>query len=193
MQILEWLSQPWHWAISGVLMAVIMITLLFLEKSFGMSATMRTMCAIGGAGKKIKFFNFDWSTQKWNLIFMGGTILGGFIASMFFANPEPIEISSATIANLQSMGVASPTVDAGSFLPSNLFSFDQLYTLRGFILIVVGGFMVGFGARYAGGCTSGHAISGLSNLQLPSLIAVVGFFIGGVLMTRLLLPTILQL
>lgn len=47
---------------------------------------------------------------------------------------------------------------------------------------------MGFGARWAGGCTSGHAISGLSNLQLPSLVAVLGFFAGGLLMTHLLFP-----
>jgi len=60
-------------------------------------------------------------------------------------------------------------------------------------MLVGGGILIGFGTRWAGGCTSGHAISGLSNLQLPSLIAVIGFFIGGIIMTYFLLPTILSL
>ncbi|MCP4439758.1 MAG: YeeE/YedE family protein [Aureispira sp.] len=191
--MLEWLSQPWHWSVSGILLAGVMVTLLFLEKSFGMSATMRTMCAIGGAGKKIKFFDFDWSTQKWNLIFMLGVVFGGVLASTFLSSSEPVDLSVSTVDNLKNMGVAVPTVYTDSFVPSNLFTFDQLYTVRGFVLIIIGGFMIGFGARYAGGCTSGHAISGLANLQLPSLIAVVGFFIGGIIMTHLLLPVILQL
>jgi uncharacterized membrane protein YedE/YeeE len=54
--------------------------------------------------------------------------------------------------------------------------------------MVIGGFLVGFGTRYAGGCTSGHAISGLSNLQFASLIATIGFFAGGLIATHLLYP-----
>jgi len=85
-----------------------------------------------------------------------------------------------------------PPMD-GEFVPASLFSWGSLFSLRGFILMVVGGFLIGFGTRYAGGCTSGHAIMGLSTLQLPSLIAVIGFFAGGLLMTHLFLPLILSL
>jgi len=63
-------------------------------------------------------------------------------------------------------------------------------SLKGFLVLAFGGLMVGFGSRYAGGCTSGHAISGLSDLQIQSLIAVAGFFIGGLLMTYFVLPLI---
>jgi uncharacterized membrane protein YedE/YeeE len=59
--------------------------------------------------------------------------------------------------------------------------------------MVLGGFLVGFGTRYAGGCTSGHAIMGLSNLQLPSLIATISFMVGGFVMVNLILPYILSL
>ena len=74
------------------------------------------------------------------------------------------------------------------YLPAELFSLEQVFTLKGLLILVIGGFLVGFGSRYAGGCTSGHAISGLSNLQLPSLIAVIGFFIGGLIMSFFILP-----
>lgn len=194
--MLEFIQQPWHWSISGLVIAFVMFLLLFFGKSFGMSATMRAVCAAGGAGKKISFFDFDWvNTQGWNLLFALGAVIGGFIASNYLMSPEPVQIAEATTAHLQQMGIAVPqSLEEGTgYIPKEVFNFEALFTLKGFILIVVGGFLVGFGARYAGGCTSGHAISGLSNLQLPSLIAVIGFFIGGLLMTHILLPIILKL
>lgn len=193
--MLELLQQPWHWAFSGFMISLTMFILLFWGKSFGMSATMRAMCAAGGAGKKISFFDFDWKAQSWNLLFALGAVLGGYIASTYLASPAPVNISPATIAHLQSWGIAYPnTIQEGTgYLPLDLFNFETLFSLKGLILFVGGGFLVGFGARYAGGCTSGHAISGLSNLQIPSLIAVIGFFIGGLLMTQFLLPLILEL
>lgn len=193
--MLELLQQPWHWAFSGFMIALTMFILLFWGKSFGMSATMRAMCAAGGAGKKISFFNFDWKAQRWNLLFAIGAVIGGYIAATYLASPEPVNISSATIAHLQGLGIDYPSnISEGTgYLPLDLFNFETLFSLKGFLLFVVGGFFVGFGARYAGGCTSGHAISGLSNLQVPSLIAVIGFFIGGLTMSHLLLPLILEL
>jgi len=188
--MIEFISQPWAWYVAGPVIAVIMALLLFFDKSFGMSSNLRTMCAIGGAGKFSEFFNFDWKTQAWNLVFVLGTISGGYIASNFLSNDQTIAISPAVIEELTSYGIENVGEE---FIPSSLFSFEALFTLRGAIMLVLGGFLVGFGARYAGGCTSGHAISGLSNLQLPSLIAVVGFFIGGLIMTFLILPTVLQL
>ena len=65
-----------------------------------------------------------------------------------------------------------------------------MFTLKGFSILLIAGILVGFGSRYAGGCTSGHAITGLSNLELPSLISVFGFFIGGLITTWFLLPLI---
>src|SRR5690606_7375830 len=154
------------------------------------SDTLRTTCAIGGAGRMSEFFDFDWKKQIWNLIFVLGAIIGGFIASTWLQQPEPIPLAQDTVNKLQAFGIENPGAD---YLPVEIFSWEGLLTLRGFLMLVVGGFLIGFGARYAGGCTSGHAISGLSNLQLPSLIAVIGFFIGGLIMTYLLLPIILTL
>lgn len=185
--MLEFIQQPWTWWISGTLIAAIMFLLLFFGQSFGFSANLRTICSAAGGGKFVKFFDFNWRSQLWNLVFLLGAILGGFIASQFLSNGEPVQISQSTINDLAKLGIAAPT----SAQPDELFSMQSLFSWKGFLILAGGGLMVGFGSRYAGGCTSGHAISGLSDLQVPSLIAVIGFFIGGLLMTFVLLPFIL--
>ncbi len=192
--MLELLRQPWHWAFSGALISVTMFLLLYWGKSFGVSNNLRTICAIGGAGKKISFFDFEWKNQIWNLFFILGAVLGGFIASNWLASPEPVAISDATIQHLTTLGISYPqSISEGTgYVPTDVFNFENLMTLKGFTMLVGGGFLIGFGARYAGGCTSGHAISGLSDLQVPSLIAVIGFFIGGLLMTHFILPLLLS-
>lgn len=184
--MLELLRQPWPWYTSGAVIAFIMIMLLFFGKSFGFSSNLRTICTACGAGKHVKFFDFDWRSQTWNLLFLVGAVLGGFISAEFLATDQPVQLSQATIADLRQLGLSAPK----GLQPEELFSLEALFTARGFLLLLAGGFMIGFGSRYAGGCTSGHAISGLSNLQLPSLIAVVGFFIGGLISTFVLLPLI---
>ena len=185
--MLEFIQQPWTWWVSGILIASIMFLLLFFGQSFGFSANLRTICSAVGGGKFVKFFDFNWRSQIWNLVFLLGAVLGGFITSQFLSNGEPVQISQDTIADLSKLGISAPT----SAQPDELFSLESLLTLKGFLILAFGGLMVGFGSRYAGGCTSGHAISGLSDLQIPSLIAVIGFFIGGLLMTFILLPLIL--
>ncbi len=194
MNIIEFISQPWHWSVSGVMIVLTMFLLLYTGREFGVSSTLRTMCSIAGAGKKTAFFNFNWKNQIWNIVFTFGAIIGGFIASHFLQSPEPIQISEATITHLESIGIASPQNDTigNGYLPPELFNLEILLSVKGILIMVVGGFFIGFGTRWAGGCTSGHAISGLANLQLPSLIAVIGFFIGGLLMTHLLLPIMLN-
>ena len=187
---MEWISQPWPWYVAGPLIALVMFGLLYFGNSFGMSANFRNLCSVFGAGKSCEFFDFDWRKQRWNLVFVVGTILGGVIASQFLMSTDTIAINEVTKAELVSLGVA----DAGEgMMPKSVFNFESLMSLKGILLIVVGGFLVGFGTRYAGGCTSGHAISGLSDLQPASLIAVIGFFIGGLAMTWFILPTILSL
>jgi len=195
MSIIEFIQQPWHWSVSGLMIALVMFILIFMGKRFGVSSNLRTMCAIGGAGSKVSYFNFDWKADRWNLLFILGAVIGGFLASSFLMSPEPVNVSTETVSHLNKLGINTPqTIQKGTgYLPAELFSLDQLFTLRGIIMMVLGGFLIGFGTRYAGGCTSGHAISGLSNLQLPSLVAVIGFFIGGLLMTHILLPFILKL
>jgi hypothetical protein len=184
--MLEFISQPWTWWVSGIIIASTMFLLLFFGQSFGFSSNLRTICAAAGGGKFVKFFDFNWRSQLWNMVFLVGAILGGFIAKQFLSDGAPVAISENTISDLAKLGISAPT----SAQPNELFSMEALFSLKGFFILALGGLMVGFGSRYAGGCTSGHAISGLSDLQLPSLIAVIGFFIGGLLMTFVLLPLI---
>jgi uncharacterized protein len=195
MNIIETISQPWHWSISGFMIAFVMFLLIYLGQRFGISSSFQTLCSIAGAGKKIDYFNYDWRKQDWLLIFVLGGIIGGGIAVTLLASPQPVQISAATMADLEGLGVKIPTnnSEGRGFIPHDLFSFEMLGTLKGILLMIGGGFLIGFGTRYAGGCTSGHAISGLSNLQLPSLVAVIGFFIGGLVSTFILLPLILKL
>ncbi len=183
----EFLSQPWPWYVAGPIIGL-MVPLLFYvgNKAFGMSSNFRHVCAAcDPAG--IEFFKYDWKTGTWNLVMAAGVLIGGVLGGLVFANPDPIDLSSSTVSSLQSLGIT----DFSGFVPSDLFTWQALGSGTGIIVLAIGGFMVGFGARYAGGCTSGHAISGLSNLQLASLIAVIGFFIGGLFMTYVLLPIIL--
>lgn len=184
--MLEFISQPWPWWISGILISLIMFSLLYFGQSFGFSSNLRTICAAAGAGKKVKFFDFNWRTQIWNLVFLVGAIVGGFIARQFLSTGEPVQISAATISDLANLGFSAPK----SIQPDELYSWEALMSLKGLLILALGGLMVGFGTRYAGGCTSGHAISGISDLQFPSMIAVVGFFAGGLIMTYLIFPFI---
>jgi len=186
---MEWLKASWPWYVSGPLITLVMFTLLYFGKTFGVSSNLRVICAACGAGKSASFFNFKWKNQLWNMLFVGGALLGGWIAQHFMPMEGAVEISEKTVKDLEQLGVAAKD----GYLPKKLFSWENLFTAKGLIMLIGGGFLVGFGTRYAGGCTSGHAITGLSNLQLPSLIAVVGFFIGGLLMTHLLMPFILKL
>jgi len=183
--MIELLKQPWPWYTSGIAIAAIMVTLLYFGQSFGFSSNLRTMCTIAGAGKRASFFDFDWRTQKWNLLFLVGSIIGGVISSTLLNDGAPLQLSVATVKDLSGLGIRFN----GQLNPSQIFDIQAL-SVKNVILMLTGGFLVGFGSRYAGGCTSGHAISGLSNLQLPSLVAVIGFFAGGLIMTHLLLPLI---
>ncbi len=182
--MIETLSQPWPWYIAGPLITLVMYLLLKAGGEFGVSSNLRSICTICGAGKVSSFFNFDWKKQSWNLVFILGAVLGGYLSSTFLANPEDLTLSSSTIEDLESLGISFD----GGLAPMQLFSWDSLSDWHSWFILVIGGFLVGFGTRWAGGCTSGHAISGLSNLQLPSLIAVIGFFIGGLIMTFIIFP-----
>jgi len=182
--MIDFISQPWRWYISGLSITSIMIILIYFGKSFGFSSNLRTICAMAGAGKRVSFFDFNWKSQRWNRMFLIGSILGGFISSQWLQSDAPLALSQSTILDLQKMDIHFD----GNTVPDQLFNWHFLLTAKGMFMFLGGGFLVGFGTRYAGGCTSGHAISGLSNLQLPSLIAVAGFFIGGLITTHLILP-----
>ena len=186
--MLELLREPWPWYIAGPLIGLVVPLLLIMgNKHFGISANLRHVCA--WVPNNCSFFKYDWRKESWNLVFLVGIILGGFIAAVLLANPEPLGVAESTSKDLKTLGVGVE----GGFAPESIFSWSGLLTLKGFILMVLGGFFIGFGARYAGGCTSGHAIMGLSELQFPSLIAVLAFFAGGLMMTHWFFPWILGL
>ena len=184
---MNWIFEPWPWYIGGPFIALILFLLLMVGKQFGMSENLRTMCSICGAGKNIEFFKIDWKAQRWNLMVVAGAVLGGVIASNFLMVSDAVILNKDVVTDLHAIGIKSAGT---SYLPTEIFANSALTDFKSLTILVIGGFLVGFGVRYAGGCTSGHAISGLSNFQLPSLIAVVGFFIGGLVMVHLIFPLI---
>lgn len=162
-----------------------MFVLLYVGKSFGISSNLRTLCTLCGAGATSEFFRFDWKAQRWNLIVVSGAVVGGFIAANYLSFDQVPAINPDTIAILKGYGFDSA---GASYAPTELYGDSVFSNIKILALLLVGGILVGFGSRYAGGCTSGHAISGLSNLQLPSLIATIGFFIGGLVMVHFIFP-----
>ncbi len=184
---MDFLLEPWPWYVAGPLITLIMFFLFYYGKKFGISSNLETICNIGGAGKIVDFFKFDWKKNSWNLLFLLGTVIGGFIAFQWLTPNEVVAISQQTINDLSELGFQNA---GAQYLPDEIFSIETMLSFKGFLILLIAGVFVGFGSRYAGGCTSGHAIVGLSNLELPSLISVIGFFIGGLIMTWLILPLI---
>jgi len=186
---MEVILKPWPWYVAGPLIGLTVPLLLLLgNKVFGISSNLRHICAACFPAK-LPYFQYDWKRESWNLIFVLGVLLGGFVTATWLTSGEPIAIHQNLQTELSTYGISK--ID--SLQPTDLFNFQSLLTARGFIIIVVGGFLVGFGTRYAGGCTSGHSIFGLSTLQWPSLIATVCFMVGGMVMTNFILPYILTL
>ena len=179
--------QTWPWYVSGFLIGMIMLSLIYFGKHFGMSSNLESLCSMSGLGKKVSYFDFDWKTNKWNLIVVLGAMLGGFVAANYMSDPTNVSINPSTVNQLSSLGIDAPD---GKLAPDALFGKQIFESPKSIFILLIGGILIGFGTRYAGGCTSGHAISGLSNLQLPSLKAVIGFFIGGLIMAHLILPLI---
>ncbi|HTE28563.1 YeeE/YedE family protein [Flavitalea sp.] len=186
---MEILKHPWPWYVAGPIIGLIVPALLILgNKHFGISGNFRHACAACfPAG--IRYFKYEWKKEIWNFFFVGGILAGAVIAVSMLNNPAPIVVNPKLEAELAAYGIN----DFSSMVPRQLFNFESLFTLRGFIMLVLGGFLIGFGTRYAGGCTSGHSITGLSDLQFPSLVATICFMIGGFTMSNLLLPYILSL
>jgi uncharacterized protein len=187
--MLDLLTRPWPWYVAGPLIGLFAPLLLLVgNRLFGMSANLRHACA-AALPTRADFFRYDWrAAGAWNLFFAAGTIAGGFLAGWLLANPEPIAISDATVRDLAALGVT----DLRGLVPDDLFRFEELLTGRGLVLLVGGGLLIGFGTAWAGGCTSGHALSGVADLQPASFLAMVFFFVGGLLGTHLLLPLVLR-
>lgn len=187
--MLEFLKQPMPWYIAGPLIGLMVPLLLIIgNKTFGISSSLRHICA-ACLPAKIPFFQYNWKEESWNLFLVAGIVLGGFVAANFLMNMNAVNVDPKLANELSKYGIDNYQ----SLVPKQIFNWDALLTARGLIMIVGGGFLVGFGTRYAGGCTSGHAIMGLSNLQVPSLIATICFMAGGFIMANLILPFILML
>ena len=184
---MDFLFHTWHWSITGFLIGIIMLTLNYFGKVFGMSSNLRSLCTMDGAAKFADFFRFDVKAQYWNLMVVFGAMLGGFVAVHFMSDPSNVDINPQTIAQLETMHIDAPN---GKLLPDALFGNAVFQSPKMILILLIGGLLIGFGSRYAGGCTSGHAIAGMSNLQRQSLKAVIGFFVGGLIMAHFIFPLI---
>ncbi|WP_205508294.1 YeeE/YedE family protein [Longitalea arenae] len=189
MQFWEWIKEPWPWYVAGPLIGLVVPLLLIMgNKAFGVSSSLRHICA-ACIPADIPFFKYNWRKESWNLFFVAGILLGAIIAANWLDRGEPIAVNPRLQTELEEYNIRNYS----SLVPLDLFNWPSLFTVRGFILMVAGGFLVGFGTRYAGGCTSGHAIMGLSNLQWPSLVATCCFMAGGFVTANLLIPIVLNL
>ena len=165
---MDFLYKQWPWYVAGPVIGLTVPLLLLLgNKKLGISSTLRHICA-ACVPASIPLFNYDWKKEIWNLYFVGGVLIGGVLGGVVFT-------------------------DGTELMPRELFNWNELMTLRGSIMMIVGGFLVGFGTRYARGCTSGHGILGMSALQWPSMLATMSFFVGGILFTYFVLPFVLRL
>jgi len=188
MTILDFIRQPWPWYVAGPLIGLTVPVLLLIgNKSLGVSSSLRHLCA-ACVPANLSYFRYDWKRERWNLFFVVGILLGGLVATQGLSDGEPPLLAASLVTYLQGHGIH----DFSGLLPAELFSPAQLFTAKGLIFYVLGGFLVGFGTRWAGGCTSGHSIMGLSTLQWPSLVATVSFMVGGFIMTNLVLPQVLD-
>ena len=183
------IKQPWPWWVSGPLIGLMVPVLLILgNKAFGLSSSLRHICAACFPAN-ISFFKYDWKKESWNLFFATGILIGALITWNWLSDYHLININQKLINELNNYGIT----DHSQVVPVEVVNWSSLFTLKGVIMIVMGGFLVGFGTRYGEGCTSGHAISGLSNLQWPSLIATCSFMAGGFLVANFIVPLILKL
>jgi uncharacterized membrane protein YedE/YeeE len=188
-QFIEWIKQPWPWWIAGPMIGLIVPTLLIVGgKAFGISSSLRHVCAMC-VPANIPFFKYDWKKELWNIAFVIGVAIGGFVGHNLLANPEMIQVAESTQRDLAVLGIT----DYSSIMPHQIFNWENLFTAKGLLFFVIGGFLVGFGTRYAGGCTSGHAIMGISSLQWPSVVATIFFMLGGFLMTHVFLGPLMKL
>ena len=185
-EILDLFRSPWPWWVGGPLIGLTVPLLLWLgNKSFGISSNLRHLCAAAlPEAAKPTFFRYDWRAEKWNLAFALGLVLAGAVFGGLLADPQPVRLSAAGVQSVNDLGVA---VRPG-LVPPELTDLSRPGV---WALLALSGLLVGFGTRYAGGCTSGHAITGLSTLQVPSLIATASFFAGGILSANFLLPLLL--
>lgn len=179
-----WLSSPWPWYLAGPVIGSLVPAMLYIgSKSFGISQNLEHIVAITQPEKvNVEFFRYDWKKYGWSIVFLLGVLIGGFLAGVVFPASAPVQLSSAAVETFTGWGVTH----GDGLYPPEVYDL----TLINILVLVIGGILVGFGTRYASGCTSGHAITGLATLQLKSLTAAIGIFAGGLLAAHFLTPLI---
>ncbi|QTE24123.1 YeeE/YedE family protein [Polaribacter cellanae] len=184
---MDFILQPWPWFVGGPLIALSLFLYFYFGKNFGASTNFETLCTMVGAGKVSNYFKKDWKERDFALLFVVGLVIGGFISATYLIPSQSIDLNPKTVQELTDLGFSNV---ANQYFPDEIFSEDVVFSLKGFLILILSGVLIGFGTRYAGGCTSGHAITGLSSLQLPSLLAVIGFFIGGIIAAWFVIPVL---
>ena len=184
---MDFILEPWAWYVGGPLIAISLLLYFYFGKNFGASTNFETLCTMAGAGMFSDYFKKDWKERDFALLFVIGLVIGGYLSSTYLIPNQQIYLNPTTVNELTDLGFSNV---GAHYFPEEIFGEEVFYTLKGFLILLVSGVLVGFGTRYAGGCTSGHAITGLSSLQFPSLLAVIGFFIGGIIATWLIIPSI---
>lgn len=167
---MDWLFLPrWPAMTAGILIGLLeCLAFLLLDKPIGCSAAFaRTSGMIesalrGSSTKEKPYYRLFPPVIDWEWMFVLGIPLGAFLSA----------ISSGTF-RIEWV----PPLWVGIFGPG----------VAGRLLTALaGGFLAGLGARWAGGCTSGHGISGTLQLALSSWLASAAFFAGGILAATLL-------
>lgn len=184
---MDFILEPWAWYVGGPLIAISLLLYFYFGKNFGASTNFETLCTMAGAGMFSDYFKKDWKERDFALLFVIGLVIGGYLSSTYLIPNQQIDLNPTTVNELTDLGFLNV---GAHYFPEEIFGEEVFYTLKGFLILLFSGVLVGFGTRYAGGCTSGHAITGLSSLQFPSLLAVIGFFIGGIIATWLIIPSI---
>ena len=184
---MDFILEPWAWYVGGPLIALTLFLYFYFGQNFGASTNFETLCTMVGAGKVSDYFKKDWKERDFAMLFVIGLIVGGFISSNFLIPNQTIDLNPKTIQELTDLGFTNV---ANQYFPDEIFSNEAIFSLKGFLILILSGVCIGFGTRYAGGCTSGHAITGLSSFQLPSLLAVIGFFIGGIIAVWFIIPNL---
>lgn len=153
---------PIHWAAAGAVVAAVTLLLLFLaNKRLGLSTGFEDICSLA---LPLPYFQRKAvvSGRGWRLPFLFGLLLGGFLSAVLGGGWSPS----------MALGIFDERIGLG--------------TAGKLAWMFVGGAFIGFGTRLGNGCTSGHGIFGMSNLEVSSIVTTLAFMAGGILTTNLI-------
>lgn len=156
---------PWY--IAGPLIGLMVPALLIVRvKQFGLSSSYRTL--LSRIFKKIPYFNYDYRQDNFQIQLVIGIFLAGLMAHFLLPQNSP-----ETVSNYGKIAT-------------------QIYSFENGWFFLFSGILVGFGARYANGCTAGHCIMGMSQFSVASLVSTICFFIGGLISSHYLIPVFFE-